>query len=256
MRLDETVGVKAWVRLGLLMLLVLSPCAAVAAGPQWTASWGSAQLKPSPGDSLPSKVFEGATLRQVVHLSAGGARMRLHLSNAFGESVLVLRAVRVGKGKDGVVVHFNGETGVSIPAGAEYVSDPITVSVSALSDVVVSMMIEKAPETLTFHSGARATSFLVRGDHVGNEVFEAPQTFAHWYFLAGVEVEKNAAAVVTFGDSITDGHGATTDGNDRWTDVLARRLAGKVGVVNAGIGGNCILEDGCGRDSRGAGWGI
>jgi lysophospholipase L1-like esterase len=126
------------------------------------------------------------------------------------------------------------------------------MSSAPLSDLVVTMMIESAPEGVTFHSGARATSFLLSGDHVADAQFISPQTLTHWYFLAGVEVAggKDVGAVVTLGDSITDGHGATTDANERWPDVLARRLVGDgVGVVNQGIGGNRVLQDSLGPNA-------
>jgi lysophospholipase L1-like esterase len=262
MPLTNTIPPRRQTRLYLALALLgalLLPYASASPVPRWTATWGSSQLKPSGTDVLPLNLLENTSLRQVVHISIGGSRLRLHLSNAFGQSPLVLHSVRVGRGLEGklgqvaqgsdAVVHFNGETIVSIPAGAEYTSDPISMSAPALSDVVVTMLIEKTPETLTFHAGSRATSFLLRGDHVADVRFDSPQTFAHWYFLAGLEVESDAdtSAVVTLGDSITDGHGATTDANDRWTDVFASRLASKsIGVVNQGIGGNRILHDGLG----------
>lgn len=230
--------------------------------PQWTATWGSAQLRPSSTDTPLSTAFQGATLRQVVHLSIGGSALRLHLSNAFGESPLVLRAVQVSLRRCAApssiepgtqtLVTFHGDTRVSIPSGVEYLSDPIAINVLALSDTVITMLVESAPATLTFHAGARATSYLMPGDHTADSHFDAAQTFAHWFFLAGVEVERDppSSAVVTLGDSITDGRGSTTDGNNRWPDVLARRLSTKgTGVVNQGIGGNHLLLAGLGPNA-------
>ena len=240
----------------------LLPYASASPTPRWTATWGSSQMKPAGADVLPSKSLEGTSLRQVVHISVGGSQLRLHLSNAFGASPLILHAIHVGRGPAGkqgsveqgsdTVVQFHGATSVSIPAGAEYLSDPIPMSASPLSDVVITIMIERTPDTLTFHAGSRATSFLLPGNHLEDAAFEAPQTFAHWYFVAGLEVEtrQNAASIVTLGDSITDGHGATTDANDRWPDILAQQLAPRhLGIVNQGIGGNRILEDGLGPNA-------
>lgn len=258
----ETIKAMWLCQRAMLLAVLVAWTASADAAPlrPWTTTWGSAQLKPAAVDTLPLKTLEGATLRQVVHLSLGGSTLRLHLSNAFGESPLLLRGVSVGRGVagkqgtvepgSGRVVRFHGAASVSIPAGAEYLSDPIEMHAAALSDVVVSMLIEKSPETQTFHGGSRSTSFLMQGDHLADVEPASPQTFAHWYFLAGVEVARRARTVVVLGDSITDGRGATTDGNDRWTDVLARRLAGKgIGVVNAGMGGNRILEDGLGPNA-------
>jgi lysophospholipase L1-like esterase len=128
-------------------------------------------------------------------------------------------------------------------------SDNIPLSVQPLSDLAVSLMIDGAPSCATSHPGARATAFLLAGDHVTDELLTAAESFVHWYFLSAVDVSGGASngAVAVLGDSITDGHGATTDGNDRWTDVLAARLApGKIAVLNFGIGGNRVLADGIG----------
>ncbi|SNT36727.1 Lysophospholipase L1 [Granulicella rosea] len=228
----------------------------------WIGTWASSQMQPYGTETLPAGTLNGATLRQVVHLSAGGERLRLRLANTFGNRGLELGSVHIAlRGKDGAAgtidpatdraLSFHGQARVYIPMGADYLSDPIAFHVDPLSDLVVTMTILNAPETPTLHAGARATSFLLPGDHVAQATLPSPQTFARWYFLAGVDVNAapGAASVVTLGDSITDGHGATTDANDRWPDVLARRLAGNAatastGVLNEGIGGNRVLADG------------
>jgi lysophospholipase L1-like esterase len=232
----------------------------VAATPEsWVTTWGSSQLRADGADNLPKQSFDGATLRQSVRVSTGGAKLRLCLSNVFGDRPLVLRSVYVGpprSSKNGVIdphsqfsVLFNGNASVTIPAGAEYLSDAVMMTVPPLSDVTITILIDKAPNSITTHSGARATSFLVSGNHALDDRLSSPESFAHWYFLAGVEVQgaPNAGSVVALGDSITDGHGATTDANDRWPDVLAARLSkANIAVVNRGIGGNRVLADGLG----------
>jgi lysophospholipase L1-like esterase len=232
----------------------------VAASPQnWVATWGSSQLRAAGADNLPKQSFDGATLRESVRVSIGGDKLRVRLSNAFGDSPLILRSVFVGPSrstKGGVIdphsqfpVLFNGNASAMIPAGAEYLSDAVLMTVPPLSDVTITMLIERAPHSITSHDGARATSFLVSGNHVLDDHLTSPESFTHWYFLAGIEVQgiSNVGSVVALGDSITDGHAATTDANDRWPDVLASKLS-KVhfGVVNRGIGGNRVLADGLG----------
>jgi lysophospholipase L1-like esterase len=218
--------------------------------PVWTATWGSSQILATGADALPKEALNGATLRQVVHLSLGGKAVRLHLSNEFGEAPLELHTVTVsnsGSGKSPPAVLFNGQAKVSIPAGAEYFSDPIALSVDPLSDLTITLVIDKAPDRITLHSGSRATSFLLTANREA-----APQALLHWYFIAGVEVEAapGSRSLVALGDSITDGHAATNDANNRWTDVLARRLAPMgVAVVNEGIGGNRLLDDGLGPNA-------
>ena len=209
------------------------------------------------GADIPKQSFDGATLRQVVRISIGGTKLRFRLSNVFGDRPLILRSVYVAQSSLGGAVDphlqravlFNGNASAMIPTGAEYISDAVAMSIAPLSDLTITMVIEKAPNSITTHSGSRATSFLLAGNHALDERLLSPELFTHWYFLAGVEVQgvAYAVSVVTLGDSITDGHGSTTDTNNRWPDVLAARLAKEhIGVVNRGIGGNRVLQDGLG----------
>jgi len=133
------------------------------------------------------------------------------------------------------------------------ISDPITFPVGALSDLAVSFSASKVPDGITGHPGSRATSFLTTGDTVSAPVLTNPVTADHWYVLDGVDVsgKSSGGSVVALGDSITDGRGSITNGNTRWADFLARRLGAEkrtsdLGVLNEGIGGNCILRGGLG----------
>ena len=256
-----------------LFLLVLGVACAAVAGAQtalhqqhWVGSWASGQQIPEPRNALAPEDLRDATLRQIVHLSAGGGVLRVRLSNAFGTEPLHITSVhvarplslttgRIDKATD-TALTFAGQPDVTIPAGAEYDSDPVTFSAAALSDMAVTMHIEAPPAQQTSHPGSRETSFLAHGDQVAAATLKDVKTFEHWFFLSGVDVEaaQSAQAIVAFGDSITDGHGATTNGNDRWPDDLARRLQGNpatrgFGVLNAGIGGNRMLLDGLGPNA-------
>jgi lysophospholipase L1-like esterase len=226
---------------------------------QWTGSWSSAQQSECDPLQLPKLGFEHVTLRETVHLSLGGNQIRLRISNLFGAQRLQIRSVTVAPALPGELVAiaanssvpalFNNAASVAVPAESELTSDAIALHVEPLSSLVVTFSIEKAPACATTHPGSRATSFLIPGDHASGEKFPDAESFAHWYFLSAVEVVGGGSngAVAVIGDSITDGHGSTTDGNDRWTDVLARRLApGKIAVLNLGIGGNRVLGDGIG----------
>ena len=225
----------------------------------WVASWSSAQQVPEPANVMPAAMATDVTLRQTVHLSLGGSQLRVRLSNAFGTQPLHLDSVHLGTpsalassriqpGSDHALT-FNGMPDVTIPAGAEYLSDPVSQAVVPRSSVAISLHFAAAPAIQTGHPGSRATSWFLHGDHTGDVDLPAATPVDHWYLLAGVEVaaQPGSTTVVALGDSITDGHGATTNANDRWTDVLAARLAPRhVGVVNAGIGGNHLLTDGLG----------
>jgi lysophospholipase L1-like esterase len=224
--------------------------------PTWAGSWRSAQQAACLRDQLPRQTFSGATLRETVHLSIGGSQLRLRLSNLFGQQELALRSVTVARATAGIpgtiekgssiTVRFHGATKVTLPAGTESASDAIPLPMQTLSSLTVTMEIDHAPDCATTHGGARATSFLQPGSHANDETIGEAERFAHWYFLSAVDVEADTPQrnIVAFGDSITDGRGATDDANNRWTDVLAQRLAPRgIGVLNLGIGGNCVLHE-------------
>ena len=232
----------------------------------WVASWGASQQIPEPRNTLPAGDLTDATMRQIVHLSLGGEQLRVRLSNAFGTTPLHLTAVHIAKpvspatsrivpGSDRALT-FSGAPDVTIPAGAEYLSDPIGYPMSPLSDLAITFYEEKPPAQETSHPGSRATTYYAHNNLVGAEDLPSAKTIEHWYTIAGLDVTAAplAVAVVTLGDSITDGHAATTNGNDRWPDVLARDLQGSaqtrdVAVVNAGTGGNRLLADGLGPNA-------
>jgi lysophospholipase L1-like esterase len=151
---------------------------------------------------------------------------------------------------------FAGSADATVPPGAEFVSDPLEFDVAPLSDLAVSFHLDSPPARETGHPGSRATSYYVHGDFVSAATLTEPKHVDHWYQVAGIDVQAApaAAAVVAIGDSITDGHGATTNGNDRWTDVLAMHLQSSsatrnIGVSNQGIGGNHLLTDGLGPNA-------
>ncbi len=240
-----------------------SPPVAASKGPVWVASWGAAQQIPEPQNALPAEDLRDATVRQIFHLSVGGPALRVHVSNAFGTEALHITSVHVAhpvspssSAIDAATDHaltFGGQRDVTIPPGAEFVSDALEYAVAPLSDLAVSFHLNEPPARETGHPGSRATSNYVHGDWVSAPSLNEPQHVDHWYQVSGIDTQAapGAAAVVALGDSITDGHGATTNGNDRWTDVLAARLAGapgtrNIGVSNQGIGGNHLLTDGLG----------
>jgi lysophospholipase L1-like esterase len=189
----------------------------------------------------------------------------VHVSNAFGTSSLHLTSVHIARpvsssapGIDAATdkaLTFSGKADVIIPAGAEYLSDPVENPVAPLSDLAVSIHYEDPPARETGHPGSRATSYLVHGDAVAAADLPDAKKVDHWYQLSAIDVGvTKGASVVALGDSITDGHGATTNGNDRWTDVLAKRLQASrktrnIGMLNQGIGGNHLLTDGLGTNA-------
>lgn len=258
-------GRRPWAA-GALAWLLLTGAAVAEDRPaeaSWTGSWASAQEAPDAQNALSDADLTDVTLREIVHLSVGGRRLRVRLSNAFGRTPLRIGRVRValataagaatvgpGGGRE---LSFDGRPDVLIPAGADWWSDPLPLPVGPGVDLALSLYLPAPPQPATSHPGAHATSFLVQGDHTADADFTAARRIEHWFFVSGVDVEGPARAVlVTLGDSITDGHGSTSDGNDRWPDDLARRLhaSGRdIGVLNVGIGGNHLLTDGLGPNA-------
>jgi lysophospholipase L1-like esterase len=229
----------------------------------WVVSWGASQQIPEPQNAIPPDDLRDATVRQIFHLSVGGPAIRVHVSNAFGTEALRVTSVHVAHplspSSPGIdpasdrPLTFAGNKDVSIPPGAEFVSDPLEYPVAPLSDIAVTFHLDTPPARETGHPGSRATSYYIHGDVVGAANLVEPKHVDHWYQVSEIDVQSTAgaAAVVALGDSITDGHGATTNGNDRWTDVLAARLQASaatrtIGVSNQGIGGNHLLTDGLG----------
>ncbi len=232
----------------------------------WVGSWASSQQIPEPHNALPASDLQDATLRQVVRTTLSGKRIRIRLSNQFGTGPLRISSVHVARSADpasarlqpdsGRAVTFFGSPEVLIPAGAFYISDPIDLAVPALTHLAISMHLPDAPAQQTSHPGSRATSYLLRGNHVAAFDLRDAKTVNHWYQLAGVDVQAGpaAAAVVTLGDSITDGFGVQPNTDSRWPNYLANRLKSNpatrnVAVLNQGIGGNRVLVDGLGPNA-------
>ena len=225
--------------------MLLSSNAYSQRAPLWVGSWAASQQIPEPNNALSADDLRNATLRQIVHLSIGGSAIRVHLSNAFGIAPLHLLSVQVAMANTDRALTFSGRPDVIIPAGTEYISDPLDGPIPAGADLTISIHYSDPPEQQTSHPGSRASSYIVHGDLV--------KKIDHWYQLSAVDVATTGGfSIVTLGDSITDGRGSTTNGNDRWPDILARRLqsAGmNVGVLNQGIGGNHLLTDGLGPNA-------
>ena len=260
-------GLVGWIAALALLAATPAPAAPVVSPPPptWVGSWASAQQIPEPRNALPDQDLTDVTLRQVVRLSVGGEAFRVRLSNAFGVAPLRLTAVHVARAiapgsaridpATDKALTFSGRAEVTIPAGADYLSDPVDVAVPPRSDLAISIRFEAPPAQQTSHPGSRTTSWIARGDQVTATDLPGAKTVEHWYQLSGVDVARaSGASIVALGDSITDGRGATTNGNDRWPDGLASRLQANahtrgIGVLNLGIGGNRLLLDGLGPNA-------
>jgi lysophospholipase L1-like esterase len=230
----------------------------------WVGTWAASPQRTEEANLPPAPGFADATLRQIAHVSIGGKRLRVRFSNAFGKTALTLRSAHAGRAAGGSAIRtqtdealtFHGRPSVTIPEGALIVSDPLDFDLPPSSDLAVSVHLTGAPADVTGHPGSRTTSYLQAGDEVSAAELPTAARVDHWYFLDGIDVwaDRSVAAVAVLGDSITDGRGSTTNGNDRWPDDLARRLQSAKGmapvaVVNHGIGGNRLLRDGLGPNT-------
>ena len=249
----------------LMRCVVLCLCSSVSAtatpppqAPHWVVSWGASPSAPPDTTEIHKRglVFTNQTLREIVHLSIGGARVRIRFSNVFGSQSLEIGSAHVAlRGTESSILPssdraltFGGATGVSIPPNASVLSDPVTLSVPGGSDLAISIFVPRATIAAGIHYLAQQTSYVGAGDQTAAASIGDPRTITSWIFLAGVDVSAPpaVAAIAVFGDSRVDGDGSTENANRRWPDVLAARLSphgSSLGVLNAGIIGNRILHD-------------
>jgi lysophospholipase L1-like esterase len=252
---------RARLLLPLVLVGAMASSSSIASGEnapqQWVATWITATAA-----SEHPETFSNQTIREVVHTTIGGSAVRLRLANTFGTQALHLDAVFIGLQKDGATlvtqsnrpVTFGGSRSIAIPEGAEALSDPVPLAVSAQQNLAISISISGESGPATGHGSAFQTNFVsAKGNFAADEGANAfaqtagAKTNGSWYFLSAVEVQPAAGvkgAVVALGDSITDGASTRSDMNERWTDMLALRLLANhdhIAVLNAGIGGNRVL---------------
>jgi lysophospholipase L1-like esterase len=261
-----------------LAVAVFVSITAPASAQQWVASWTGSAHGPYPIGNptaqpelkfafpAPEQGARDQTFRLIVKPDAWGTQTRLRLSNAFGRKPVTFDGAFVGLQESGAAVVagtqapvlFAGQKSVTVAPGQSAVSDPVALPfVKAPADPMlrgrklsVSFHVAGESGPMTWHAKALQTSYVsppgsgAKGDDASEVAF--PFSTASWYFLDELEmsVAPGTKVIVTFGDSITDGTGTTINGDDRWPDVLSRRLHAAYGdafvVVNQGIGGNQV----------------
>ena len=228
----------------------------------WVGTWGTAPQLVENNNNPPSPGLGNNSLRQIVQVSIGGERVRLKLTNEFSAGATQIKAVELAIAKTAgssseidesstVSLTFNGQAGVTMPAKGKAVSDPVDFKIGPRENVAITIHYGSASSTsVSGHPGSRTTSYLKSGNTTN---FSSATKTDHWYNILALEVEapEEAGAVAILGNSITDGRGSTTNQQNRWADVLSRRLlenepTSQVGVLNMGIGGNCVLGGGLG----------
>ena len=231
-----------------------------ALGPGWVTTWAASPQAPTPLFPNPGNAgFSNQTVRNIVFTSVAGNQIRIRLSNAFGKHTLTVGRVSVGIPLTGAQlvpgtthpVTFGGQASVTIPLGAEVVSDPVPLKVAPLEQLAVSLYLPVATGRAIYHFTAQQTNYIASGDKASATAGTAYTTTAtSWYFLDGVLAHSTAASgtVVAFGDSITDGFQSQTGANARWPNYLAKRLDAAQGasapaVADEGISGNRVLHN-------------
>lgn len=249
-------------KLSLILAAVAAACCFCACQkPAWVTTWATALQIAEPHNRPPQPGLSGNSFRQIVQVSVGGTELRLHLSNLFNTDateilgVEIARAASMGASPDivegtSVELTFGGQRAITMEPGGEAVSDPVRFPLKDRDNLAITIHYGSiSAETLTSHPGSRTSSYIALGN---TSDFSSPAAVtAHWYTISSIDVRpmKESSAIAVLGDSITDGRGTTTNGQDRWTDQLSRSLlkAGKnIAVLNFGLGGNCILRGGLG----------
>jgi lysophospholipase L1-like esterase len=195
-------------------------------------------------------------------VTLGGSHLRARFSNAYGTNPVTINSVHValaaGPGRAGngnidpatdKAVTFGGLPSATIAPRQELLCDPFDYDLPALTNLAVSIYFGDISATaINGHPGSRTTSLIQPGNAVSVASLPSAVKTAHWYILTGIEVlaDASSGAIVTLGDSLTDGRGSTTDRNNRWPDELAKRLhtnapTAGVAVLNMGIGGNGVF---------------
>jgi lysophospholipase L1-like esterase len=223
---------------------------------RWVGAWATAPFEGDPWHQIPTLV--DSTLREIVHTSLAGKALRVHVTNEFGIEPLHIDAATIAfsAGESAIqpgslhALTFGGKPSIILPPGAQAVSDTVDLATPAFADLAVSLFLPlQQVSDVSVHSSSQQINYIQTGNEVSAPRLTAPAPTPSWFFLKGIDVQPvapQAAAIVAFGDSITDGALATDNLNHRWPDILAARLhnnpaTANLSVLNEGIGGNCVL---------------
>ena len=249
-------------KLSLMIALLSLACTGLEAQNVWKGTWATAVEYTGKGD-MPKESLSNRSCRQVVHVSFGGNEMRLKLSNEFSKEPVDIKSVYIAdtdasanweiKAKTVKYLKFNGKKNVTIAPGKAIYSDDLKFTLKAGQRLTITIDYgEQTPEHATSHRGSRTTSYIVnssvRTAKPMDKSFVEGEKVDHWYNLSAIDVKTDVKTpvVAVLGNSITDGRGSTPNMQNRWTDFLSDALNAEkpYGVLNLGIGGNCVVEGG------------
>lgn len=229
---------------------------------QYVATWSTAIQLVEPHNMPPSPFLNGNSLRQIVQVSIEGKEVVLKLSNEYNKENTEIVGVELAcastagssadvEEKSSVSVTFGGNKGITMTPGQAIDSDPVKFKLTSRMNVAITIHFgECSVKTISGHPGSRTTSYIAEGN---TSDFTSATKTDHWYYINSLLVpsRKKNCSIAVLGNSITDGRGTTTNGQNRWTDILSKRLlqnkkTKNISVLNKGLGGNCVLFGGLG----------
>ena len=254
---------KQTIKILSLALLLAGSSSLTFAQKVWKGSWATAVEWTGKGD-MPKESLSNRSCRQIVHVSFGGEELRVKLSNEQSKEPVEIKSVYIAdtdvpsnwgiNAKTVKYLKFNGKKNVTIAPGKAIFSDDLKYALKSGQRLTITIDYGKqTPVNATSHRGSRTTSYIVsnvkgRAVKPADIAFDKQEKADHWYNLSAIDVKTDKATpvVAILGNSITDGRGSTTNHQNRWTDFLSDALNAEkpYGVLNLGIGGNCVVEGG------------
>jgi len=224
---------------------------------KWVGTWATAMQLVEPHNMPPTPGLQNNTLRQIVRISITGDSLRVKFSNEFGSDTLHIKIAQIAPSIGGSIIDssliyfltFKGKHEIKILSGKTVISDAVPIPIKPRIDLAITIYFGKVPFSITGHPGSRTTSYILFENNISNGEFKNSVKTDHWYFISGIDVftSKKSATIAVLGNSITDGRGSGTNKQNRWPDILSERLiqneaTRNIGVLNLGIGGNCVLK--------------
>lgn len=260
-------------KLVLIFLTVFALYANAQDNTQWATTWATAPEFTGKSDMPQTTELTDCSVREIIHVSFGGKQLRMQFSNEFSKEPVEIKSVYIANltadengrndlpGTDYTAIvkksvrylTFNGKRNVTIDAGQAIFSDATNFNLQPLQRLSITICYGKTPVNATSHRGSRTTSYIMKGEAKPGKKFITFEKLDHWYSISALDVNgEGNECIPAIGNSITDGRGTTTNLQNRWTDIANEHLIGRqnnpagieYGVVNLGIGGNCVLNGG------------
>lgn len=238
----------------LFLLLSVFSSLVSANAQSWTATWATAPMN-TVDNNRPPVELTNHSIRQIIHVSCGGDSIRLKLTNEYAKEAVNIKSVFIADALDSCDINkktakflsFSKKPGVTVEGGKAVWSDAIPYKLKPLSRLSITINYADVPKELTSHPGSRTTSYIIEGEAKAKTPFANSARTDHWFHLSALDVHTTKAGIETIGiigNSITDGRGSTTNKQNRWSDQFSEAMGEDYGVLNLGIGGNCVVPYG------------